>query len=364
MAQTSVAQFASELGLPAELLLEQLKGAGVNKEAPDDKLTEQDKASLLEYLRKEHGAQAPKNKITLTRKQVTEIKKSDSTGKARTIQVEVRKKRVLVRRDFSEDAVAAAPVVEEPKEVVVETAPPPQPPVVEAEAPAVPVAPAPVKTKPATKSLLSAEQIAKREQEASRHAELVALQTAEIRKKQELELKRQQEEAKKLAEAAAPTKLSEGTLHKPAAKDGQKDEDRSGKKGKGSAKEWADANNKRRTIKTRNDVGIGQGWRAHKSKSKAHKDAEDQQHAFTAPTEPIVHEVLIPETISVADLAHKMAVKASEVIKTLMNMGMMVTINQVLDQETAIIIVEEMGHVAKAAAANDPETFLEDAQHA
>ena len=178
MAQTSVAQFASELGLPAELLLEQLKGVGVNKEAPDDKLTEQDKASLLEYLRKEHGAQAPKNKITLTRKQVTEIKKSDSTGKARTIQVEVRKKRVLVRRDFSEDAVAAAPVVEEPKEVVVETAPPPQPPVVEAEAPAVPVAPAPVKTKPATKSLLSAEQIAKREQEASRHAELVALQTA------------------------------------------------------------------------------------------------------------------------------------------------------------------------------------------
>src|SRR6476661_1315738 len=101
MGQTSVAQFATELGLPAELLLEQLKGAGVNKAASDDQLTEQDKTSLLEYLRKEHGAQAPKNKITQTRKQVTEIKKSDSTGKARTIQVEVRKKRVLVRRDPS-----------------------------------------------------------------------------------------------------------------------------------------------------------------------------------------------------------------------------------------------------------------------
>src|SRR3972149_8309304 len=99
MGKSSVAEFASELGLPAELLLEQLKGAGVNKAAREDELTEQDKTSLLEYLRKEHGGQAPKNKITLTRKQVTEIKKSDSTGKARTIQVEVRKKRVLIKRE-------------------------------------------------------------------------------------------------------------------------------------------------------------------------------------------------------------------------------------------------------------------------
>jgi len=367
MAQSSVAQFASELGLPAELLLEQLKGAGVNKNTPEDKLTEQDKTSLLEYLRKEHGAQAPKNKITLTRKQVTEIKKSDSTGKARTIQVEVRKKRVLVRRDFTEEL--APQVVAEPPPEVVETPAPVPVPVPEPEPEPLPqveptseVAPVPA-AKP-TKSHIDPEQIAKREQEAMRHAELMARQSEDIRKKQELELKKQQEEARKVAEAAANTKLSEGTLHKPAAKEGQKEEDRSGKKGKGSTgKEWADANNKRRTIKTRNDVGIGQGWRAHKSKNK-HKDNDDQQHAFTAPTEPIVHEVLVPETISVADLAHKMAVKASEVIKALMNMGMMVTINQVLDQETAIILVEEMGHVAKAAAANDPEAFLEDTQHA
>ncbi|HZV62056.1 MAG TPA: translation initiation factor IF-2 [Methylophilaceae bacterium] len=361
MAQSSVAQFASELGLPAELLLEQLKGAGVNKNTPEDKLTEQDKTSLLEYLRKEHGAQAPKNKITLTRKQVTEIKKSDSTGKARTIQVEVRKKRVLVRRDFSEELAQPVAVEAPPEEVIAVAAPMPEP---EAQVEPTP-APAPTPAAKPTKSLLDPAQIAKREQEAMRHAELMARQTEELRKKQELELKKQQEEAKKAAEtAAATTKLSEGTLHKPAAKEGQKDEDRTGKKGKGgNSKEWADANNKRRTIKTRNDVGIGQGWRAHKSKNK-HKDHDDQQHAFTAPTEPIVHEVLVPETISVADLAHKMAVKASEVIKALMNMGMMVTINQVLDQETAIILVEEMGHVAKAAAANDPEAFLEDTLHA
>ena len=380
MGQTSVAQFASELGLPAELLLEQLKSAGVDKSAADDKLTEQDKTSLLEYLRKEHGAQAPKNKITLTRKQVTEIKKSDSTGKARTIQVEVRKKRVLVRRDPTitdqpqetavptaaapevvEEPVIEAPVAEVPVEIVVEQ---PAPVVPEVAAPTPPAEePAPVvKSRSTAKSHLSAEQIALREQEARRQATLMAIQAEEVRKKQELAQRRQEEEARKAAEAVTSaekaSKLSEGTLHKPVAKETAKDEDK-GKKG-GKAREWADANSKKRGIKSRNDIGSGQGWRSHKVKGKAHKGGEEPQHAFTAPTEPIVHEVLVPETISVADLAHKMAVKASEVIKSLMKMGMMVTINQVLDQETAIIVVEEMGHIAKAAAANDPETFLEE----
>jgi translation initiation factor IF-2 len=406
MGQTSVAQFASELGLPAELLLEQLRGAGVNKAAADDTLTEHDKTSLLEFLRKEHGAQAPKNKITLTRRQNTEIKKTDSSGKARTIQVEVRKKRVLVRRDpslpeqdeqgneFIPEAQAELeaqeqelimetpvhePVMEEPviEEPAVEPEPivaaEPEPEVLEPEVVSEPVSvtnevnaetAAPVST--GRISVLSPEQIAKREEEARRHAALVAIQTAELRKKQEILQKRQEEEAKKAAaaaaEAAKPAKV-EGTLHKPAAKDATKADDKNAKKGSKNNKDWADAENKKRGIKTRGDAAPTQGWRTHKSKSKSHRD-EDQQHAFNAPTEPIVHEVLVPETISVADLAHKMAVKASEVIKVLMKMGMMVTINQVLDQETAIILVEEMGHVAKAAAANDPETFLEEHDHA
>ena len=352
MGQSSVAQFAGELGLPAELLLEQLKGAGVNKAAPEDKLTEEDKSSLLEYLRKEHGAQAPKNKITLTRKQVTEIKKSDSTGRARTIQVEVRKKRVLVRRDAtliesptSEQAVMEQPAIE---------------PAVEREMPEQARREVAARLATQKKQALSPE-MAKRENESRRHAELMSIQTDELRMKQETVLKRQEEEARKAAEAiAAPSKLSEGTLHKPTNKEAPKAEDKSGKKGK--AKEWSD-DGKKRGIKPRGNVGVAQGWRAHKAKSKLHKAEDDQQHVFTAPTEPIVHEVLVPETITVADLAHKMAVKASEVIKTLMKMGMMVTINQVLDQETAIIIVEEMGHIAKAAAANDPDTFLEDSEH-
>jgi translation initiation factor IF-2 len=377
MGQSSVAQFASELGLQAELLLEQLKAAGVSKASTDDKLTEQDKTALLDYLRKGHGAEAPKNKITLTRKQVTEIRKSDSSGKARTIQVEVRKKRVLVRRDTELEQNAEiepqALVVEEPvvEPVPVEVVPEPEvevqaePEIVEVEVPepeekseaAAPAAQAPAR--PRIHDLLDADQIAKRESEARRHAELIAIQSEELRKKQALQQRRAEEAARKATEAAAAPaqpNLSEGTLHKPAAKDKPKADDKPGKKGvKSGGSDW-DSANKKRGIKTRGDVGVGQGWREHKGKSKAHKD---EQHAFSAPTEPVIREVLIPETITVADLAHKMAVKAAEVIKTLMKMGMMVTINQVLDQETAIIVVEEMGHNARAAEANDPEAFLE-----
>lgn len=390
MGKSSVAQFASELNLPAELLLEQLKGAGVNKAAQDDELTEQDKTSLLEYLRREHGAQEPKNKITLTRKQSTEIKKTDSTGKARTIQVEVRKKRVLVRRDLSEteqpeeiskpaEAVAPEPVQEQAPVAVVEplaevpevVEPVAEVPVAEvaaAEKPVEEAASAPaMPSRTLKKTVLTPEQIALREEEARRHANLVALQTEELQKKQALIQKRLEEEARKAAEAAAAaekaSKLSEGTLHKPAAKEGAKAEDKGAKKASKN-KDWADTQNKKRGIKTRGDTALAQGWRGHKGKSKTHRDGDEGPHSFNAPTEPVIHEVMVPETISVADLAHKMAVKAGEVIKTLMKMGMMVTINQVLDQETAIIVVEEMGHVAKAAAANDPEAFLEDAEHA
>ena len=109
MALTSVAQFASELKVPPSVLLEQLRAAGVEKRVPEDSLTETDKSRLLEYLRKSHGSMEPKNKITLTRRQTSEIiKKSDTSGKARTIQVEVRKKRVFIKRDPAELAAQAS----------------------------------------------------------------------------------------------------------------------------------------------------------------------------------------------------------------------------------------------------------------
>jgi translation initiation factor IF-2 len=372
MAQTTVAQFAAELGLPNALLLEQLKSAGVVKSAVEDKLEEADKSALLEYLRKEHGAaQAPKNKITLTRKSNTEIKKTDSMGKARTIQVEVRKKRVLERNEneAAETSPATATVVEEvlPVEPVVVEA------VIEATVPeevAPAVAPVEAKSTTIKKQVLTPEQIALREHEAKRHATLASMQAEDVRKKQELAQRRLDEEAKKLAEELAAAKaktakLSEGTLHKPVAKEGApKPATKDAKKGsKGTNKDWNDKESKKRGLKTRGDITAGQGWRSPKGKHKSHRD-DDQEHAFNAPTEAIVYEVLVPETISVADLAHKMSVKAAEVIKVLMGMGMMVTINQVLDQETAIILVEEMGHTAKAAAPNDPDVFLEEAEHA
>ena len=369
MAQSTVAQFAAELRLPTALLLEQLKSAGVNKATAEDKLDEADKTALLDFLRKEHGADAaPKSKITLVRKQNTEIKKTDSAGRARTIQVEVRKKRVLERRDEVDEPVKAEPEIEEIIAPVLEESP-----VVE-EVIAAPVVPEiqplisePPKSTTLKKQVLTPEQVAIREQEAKRHATLLALQEEDFRKKQELTQRRADEEAKKLAEAAAAKakteKLKEGTLHKPAAKEGAKPETKDAKKGKGggSNKDWNENESKKRGLKTRGAVAMTTGWRAPKGKNK-HRD-DDAEHAFNAPTEAIVYEVMVPETISVADLAHKMSVKASEVIKALMGMGMMVTINQVLDQETAIIIVEEMGHTAVAAAANDPETFLEEEEH-
>jgi len=331
MAQINVTQFAEQLGLPPALLIEQLQAAGVRKVLTEETpLTERDKSQLLDYLRQAHGAREAKQKITLTRRQTSEIKKADSTtGKARIIQVEVRKKRVLVKREAPEAEAAAE-------------------------------APRPV---------LDAEQIALREAEAKKQAELAARQAEDAEKKRrrkeaeaaaEVKLA---EEVKPAAAEAAPSHV-EGTLHKPAVKPEEKAE-KAEKKAKKQVRAvvWRDETVKRRTIKTRGDVTGGLGWRERKARhAAAHKEEGEQQHAFTAPTEPVVREITVPETITVADLAHKMSVKAAELIKTLMKMGTMVTINQVLDQDTAMIVVEEMGHVAKRAKLDEPDAFLAEEQ--
>ena len=398
----NVEQFAKELKLSPELLLEQFKSAGVHKSAAEDAVTEADKTQLLDYLRKMHGAgeEKPKTKITLTRKQTTEIKKSDSTGKSRTIQVEVRKKRTYVKRDASTEesvkAEAAASVVEEalpvdeivaaiPEVAVPEIAtlapvePTLAPVVAEVKAPQPEVAPAPVaeveapptEEKPASEtpvkrttrkkavSVIDENERKLREEEARRHQALLAAQAEDQRRKQERELLKKQAEAARAAEQAkTPEKTEPGaaTLHKPAKPASDTKDKKAAKKDKSA---WEDAQ-KKRGLKTRGATSAADGWRSKKSGSK-HK-GDDGQHQFVAPTEPVVHEVSVPETITVAELAHKMAVKASEVIKTLMKMGSMVTINQVLDQETAMIVVEEMGHIAKAAAIDTPESFLEEGE--
>jgi len=321
MAQTSVAQFAGELKVPPAQLLEQLRAAGVHKQVAEDVLSEQDKTKLLEYLRKSHGSSEPKNKITLTRKQTSEIiKRSDASGKARTIQVEVKKKRIFVKRDAE---LGTAP---------------------DASAPSMPA--------------IDVHEAELREQERLREAELAERQAAELADKHERERKLALEAEQKPGEPKTPAVPgADTTLHKPKAAPGVE------KKGAKKAKEikvWKDEGVKRRTIKTRGDVQGASGWHTPKGsrhRSAAAPSAESGQQ-FSAPTEPIVREVLIPETITVGELAHKMSVKAAEVIKALMKMGNMVTINQVLDQDTAMILVTELGHVAKAAKLDDPESLL------
>ncbi len=325
MAQINVTQFAQQLGLPTALLLEQLQSAGVNKAlAEDTPLTEKDKTQLLEHLRKSHGGSEAKQKITLTRRQTTEIKKSDSMGKSRTIHIEVRKKRVLVKRDATETETAAE----------------------------------------SAKPVLDAEQIALREAESRQQAELAARQA------EDAENKRRRKEADAVAEARAPEETRPagtaaapasvvGTLHKPTVKPEEKAQ-KAEKKAKKQVKEvvWKDETVKRRSIKTRGDSTGGFGWRERKTRHAAHKEEAGQPHAFAAPTEPVVRDFTVPETITVADLAHKMSMKAAEVIKVLMKLGTLATINQVLDQETAMIVAEELGHVAKRAKLDDPDAFL------
>jgi translation initiation factor IF-2 len=318
--------------VPPSVLLEQLRAAGVEKKVPTDSLTEQDKSRLLEYLRRAHGSAEQKNKITLTRKQTSEIKKTDATGKYRTVQVEVRKKRVFVKRDPNE--VTAAAVAAE--------APPPPPP-----APAAPAAPA-----------IDARQIELREQEARRQNQLAELQANEVREKQERERREAEQKAAEAAAAAAAPQPAATTLHAPKPATGDAKADKKPKKAKPTTI-LRDDSQRRRTIKTRGDAGGGMGgWHGRGGMRHRGTGPGAEQTSFTQPTEPATREIAVPETITVGELAHRMSVKAAEVIKALMKLGTMATINQVLDQETGMILVEEMGHKAKASKLDDPESYL------
>jgi len=452
MSSTTVAEFANELKKSTDTLLEQLKSAGVAKSAASDVLTDSDKHSLLNFLQSSHGTVSPdRKKITLVKKQTTEIKQADATGKARTIQVEVRKKRTFVRRD---DEVAPTPESMEPE------------------------APAAV---PAAPQIDNAE-LARREEEARRQAELIRRQEEELaqrrreREEQEVrardaaeklaaEASRKEEEASQKAkseavgietpvQAPAPTEVADaakaaaaareksaaaskaladeevaraadlgdrrrkaeaeaaairsmmaapkrvlmakkpeeakpvaadakagmkGTLHKPAAgtvvaKPAKPAAGGPANAPGGAGKEvksaklsssWAGDPAKKKAIPTRGDTGAGAGrstnWRTGPRGRRGSNDRDRDHHqTASAPVEARVLEVHVPETITVAELAHKMAVKASEVIKHLMKLGQMVTINQPLDQDTAMIVVEEMGHKAIVAALDDAEAFTDD----
>ena len=468
MASNNVAQFATELKMSADVLLTQLRAAGVVKASTSDDLSKEDKERLLDHLRRTHGVDADRDtkKITLTRKETTEIKQADATGKSRTIQVEVRKKRTFVKRDdavpepdksgaaakaaelarqaeedrladelqakreaelvekqnhlarleaekeaqtmaLREAQVAASGEAEQAarraaaqedaarlqasqatkRKAPAKSKAAPEEPALAEKADEIKISEA-AAAKQVADDALAEQKKAEEGAQAARDATKIATERAEATEnarkvvadevaqiKAMMNTQRRVVKAPPAAEPAAEAgkvapKSSEGTLHKPAEKKpGEKKDDKKvvvvDKKSIKSANvssTWQEESAKKKGLKTRGNVAPStgrDGWRAG-GKSGRRGHVEERESNFQAPVEAVVKDVYVPETITVAELAHKMSVKASEVIKQLMKLGQMVTINQVLDQETALILVEEMGHKAFAAKLDDPEAMLAD----
>ena len=444
MSSNTVAEFANELKKSPETLLDQLKAAGVSKAAPSDALTEPDKQKLLAYLQASHGtASGDRKKITMVKKSTSEIKQADATGKARTIQVEVRKKRTFIQRDEGVESAAesAAPAAEEAAvssedielarreeearrqaELIrrqetelaekraerearekrereaeeraaayaaQEAEKKAQASAVKQEATREQAAEAAARNAAQTEARekAAAESKARADEETARAADLDArrrkaeAEAAAIRSmmatpKKAVMVAKKPEEPKPVVKPAAVGDAKKGTLHKPAVGTGTGPRNAGAAApaapGAGAGKEvksaklsssWANDTAKKKEIKTRGDSSGGVGrnnWRGGPRGRRGDNRDQRDDHQQSAPVEARIIEVHVPETITVAELAHKMSIKASEVIKALMKMGQMVTINQPLDQDTAMIVVEELGHKAVVAALDDPEAFTDE----
>ena len=420
MAVTTVAQLAAELNRPAATLLDQLQSAGLAKESADDSLSDADKERLLDHLRTSHGTlpSTERKKISITRKSTSEIKQADASGKARTIQVEVRKKRTFVKRDeapsVEESAAPAALVVDEAelerradearrhaellrrqeedlaeKQRLREVQEQRERDAAEARAqaavdkatsemaagtpsaePMPPVAAAPVveAAKPALRVVKAVDSGAAEKQrlaDLERRRKAAETEAAAIRAMMSAPKRVMVAKAPEIVKPVVDPAGIKGTIHRPAARPGAtpgaaKPGDKKSVKSEKLSSSWADDAAKKRALKTRGDTGGSRsGWRAPKGGRRGDR-GDSGPSTYVAPTEAVIQDVHVPETITVADLAHKMSVKASEVVKHLMKLGQMVTINQSLDQETAMILVEEMGHKAFAAKLDDPEAFTEE----
>lgn len=321
MADVTVAQFAEVVKTPVDRLLQQLADAGIEKQSNEDMITDDEKNQLLTFLRKSHGKEEGNKKITLKRKQVSELQvpvsgaNSRSKNRSKTVNVEFRKKRTYAKRsDLVADQLAEEQAKQEQEEL-------------EAKLKQEELA--------AEEAKREAEEAEKREAEESEKKRAAEAQEAEA------ELKRQQEEEAKRMEAERAAKQAS---EKPAAT-----EEKPAKSNKPAKKAADDKHTKfgRKELHVASDKS---GKRRKKSRSAARPSGSiktNQQHAFEKPTAPIVREVELPESITVAELAQRMSVKGAEVVKILMGLGTMATINQMLDQETATIVVEEMGHKAK-----------------
>ncbi len=331
MADVTVKELADVVGTSVDRLLSQMKEAGLPQTAAEQSVSDEQKQTLLVFLKNSHGAgaAAPK-KITLKRKVTTTLKTGQGGKKA--VSIEVRKKRTYVKREEVEPEAeqAAAPVAEAAEDAVV--AEPVQAGTV-AETPAAeaqPDVPVQAAAEPVAEagSAPAAETKAKpAKQDAPATEEDVAQKRAEA----ELAAQRQ-EEGRKKSSKAVDKKRSDMREDSRFRDDDSSNRSRRSKPGKGA-----------KPVK----LGKGKGGRGRVSPN---------EHAFTKPTAPVIKEIELPEAITVGDLAAKMAVKAGEVIKQLMKLGVMATINQTLDQDTATLVVEEMGHkVTKLIADNQLE---------
>ncbi|MCZ6668268.1 MAG: translation initiation factor IF-2 [Gammaproteobacteria bacterium] len=352
MSNVTAKQLSEVIGVSIEKLLDQLISAGVKVSDADDLISDDDKMKLLESLRSSHGKEESSGprKITLQRKSKSEIRVSGVSGRnttTKTINVEVRKKRTYVRRSELE-AEAAAAAGQQLDETVQEETVVDQVESAEQQAQAV-TAKAQIDEQEETKK---AEQVAadeakikaeKETAEAEQKAYQKSLQEAEAAK-QVLEKQQAEEVAAAVAAQAAKLALEQ------AARASAVVEEKPGKHGK--------RGDDKSTRYGRKELHVKEGGHQTSRKPKFKKGQRqvrntENLHAFEKPTAPVVRNVEVPEAISVADLAQKMAVKAGDVIKTLMQMGTMATINQVLDQDTAILVVEEMGHIVSATINED-----------
>ncbi len=326
MAEVTVKQFAEVVGISVDRLLEQLKEAGVSVSDANATISDVEKTELLGFLRNKHAADEktttePK-KITLKRKSTSELKTTNAQGRSKAVTVEVRKKRTYVKRS----------VVMEKEQEQLEIAREEQ-------------------------ARIEAEQQA-REDEAKRKVEE---QEAKRRAEEEV-LEKAKEDAIEEAKKAEEQSKVEEEVRKQADSISKKQAAEVQPESRGRAKKGGKEREEKRSTKYGRDElhvsGDKTGRRKKKTRRRKTVAVPSGEHGFTKPTAPIVHEVAIPETITVAELAQKMSIKAAEVIKVMMNMGSMVTINQVLDQETASVVVEEMGHTVKILKENAIEEAL------
>jgi translation initiation factor IF-2 len=333
MAEVTVSQFAEALKVPVDKLLAQLDQAGIAVSGADGLISEDAKLELLTHLRRSHGSGAAAEgsapaRITLKRKTQSELKLASTQGRARTVNVEVRVKRTYVKRDVIEEQNRAAQEQADAKRR-------------EADAAQQAIAARAEAERRERESLESANRRLIEEEQARARAQEEARRQAELRAQEDAERARRGGAEPRREEPARPAHAP--AREKPEPKAGDETRPKFGG---------------RQELHIAGDVSARHKKKKRLKARTAPADAE-QRHGFEKPTAPVKRDVAIGETITVADLAQKLAIKATEVIKVLMNMGVMATINQAIDQDTAILVTEELGHAATAVKEEQIEADLQ-----